>query len=70
MQRFRGKSEQKRSLGTPKSKLGVIFKWIIQTSFGKTWNGLIWLRIGEVAFFCERGDEPSVPQNAGNFYIS
>jgi hypothetical protein len=36
----------------------IILKWIFKKSKG-AWNGLIWLRLGEVAGPCECGNDVS-----------
>jgi hypothetical protein len=40
-----GRPEEKRPLGRPGCRWGVILKWIFKNGMG-AWTGLIWLRIG------------------------
>jgi len=37
----------------------LMLERILNKSVGRVWNGLIWLRIGKVAGFCEYGNEHS-----------
>jgi hypothetical protein len=45
----------------------IILDWIMTQSAGSTWTGSVWLRIGEVAGFCEYDNEPSVFMKYGEF---
>jgi hypothetical protein len=45
----------------------MILDWIITQSAGSTWTGSVWLRIGEVAGFCESANEPSDFMKYGEF---
>ena len=45
----------------------IILEWIITQSAGWTWTGSVWLRIREVAGFCESANEPSDFMKCGVF---
>jgi len=45
----------------------TILDWIIPQSAGSTWTGSLWLRIGEVAGFCESANEPLDFMKCGEF---
>ena len=45
----------------------IILDWIIPQSAGSTWTGSVWLRIGEVAGFCESANETSDFMKCGEF---
>jgi len=41
-----GKPEGKRHIGRPWRRWKIILERIMKNSVGRTWTGLIWLRIG------------------------
>jgi len=47
--------------------MGIILKWIFRNWDVRVWNGLIWLKTGQVAGTCECGIEPSSFIKRGEF---
>jgi hypothetical protein len=57
----------KKTLGRPRRRWEDNIKMDLRELGWKAWTGLIWLRMGQDARFCERGNEPSVSIKFGEF---
>ena len=63
-----GRPEGKRPLVDLDLDVKIILKCIFNKWDGETYTGLSWLRIGQMAGYCECGNEPSDYIQCGNFF--
>jgi hypothetical protein len=64
-----GRHEGRRPLGRPNNRWEDNIKMGLQEVGGRTWNRLIWLRIGKGAGFCECSNEPMSSIKCGEFLV-
>jgi hypothetical protein len=64
-----GSLKERVSLEDPDINRSVIFKFVLKKQEGRTWNGLIWLRIKTSKGCCARGNKISGSTKGWKFVV-